>query len=121
MSMRNDENYKEWKVWQDAMNLAEKTFAVEFKNPNIVHQLERALISIPANIAEGIARGRGYLVNHFRFAKGSAAEVETLVILAQRIGIINEDTANYLTIITQDVQEQLGELIRTLNIKSRIE
>ena len=54
-------------------------------------QMRRAGISIPANIAEGTARGSDReLVRFLRIARGSAAELECLVMICQRRGLLTE-------------------------------
>jgi four helix bundle protein len=71
-------------------------------------QLRRALVSIPANIAEGWGRGstREYL-QFLRIARGSLCEVETLVMIARRQGYISKpDTASFL-----DVSGHLGRML----------
>jgi len=55
-------------------------------------QIRRASVSVVANIAEGCARGSaGDLERHLRFASGSAAEVETLLLIAADLELLPLD------------------------------
>lgn len=59
----------------------------------ITAQLQRAAVSVPANIAEGLGRGSpGDLERHLRIASGSLAEVTVLLELAEDIHLMNAET-----------------------------
>ncbi len=79
-------------VWRKAMDLAEDVYRVtaEFpreENFRLTSQLLRAVISVPANIAEGHSRGtRRDYANFLAIAKGSLMETETFLMLAERLG-----------------------------------
>lgn len=108
--------YQDWRVWKDSIELAVKI--IEFGFPGVfTNQIERAVISISANIAEGAAKGKGYTWNHLRHAKGSAAEVETYLILCNKLGIINNQDLGELTSMTSSIQAQLGKLITSIRIQ----
>jgi four helix bundle protein len=64
----------------------------------LINQTNRAAISIPANIAEGL--GRNYKKDTIQFlhiSRGSAYEVETLLSIAQMLNIIDEQTFDKLS------------------------
>ena len=92
---RGYQSYRDLEVWQRAMQLAEHIYALTSHFPpserfTLSDQLRRAAISIPANIAEGHGRG-GPTFRHFlNVALGSAAEVDTLLELAYRLGYVSE-------------------------------
>lgn len=72
-------------VWKKSMELVEEVYHLTGTLPNhekfgIISQLNRAAVSIPANISEGAARGstRDYL-RFLHIATGSASELETLI------------------------------------------
>ncbi len=78
-------------------------------------QLQRAAVSIPANIAEGQRRQhKPEFVQHLCIANGSLAEVETHVQLAERLGYIKTDEATRLLERTGEVGRLLNGLLRFL-------
>ncbi len=84
-------SHKELTVWRHAMQLAKDVYRLTDQFPRreeyrMTSQLIRAAISIPANIAEGNSRGTRRDYAHFvSIARGSAAELETLLQLASEI------------------------------------
>lgn len=57
----------------------------------LIAQLRRAAVSIPSNIAEGAARATRKEFAHFiSMARGSVAEVETQLLIANRLGYCDE-------------------------------
>ena len=85
----------------------------------LTSQLRRAAVSVPSNIAEGYGRGtsQDYL-RFLRVARGSLFEVDTQLLIAQRMGYL--DQSDY-----QQVEDKLAETGRVLaglikSIESRI-
>jgi four helix bundle protein len=75
------------------MELDERVYELTREFPTgeqygITLQLRRAVISIPSNIAEGLARPTGYFINHLRTAAGSSAELHTQLGLAHRLKFV---------------------------------
>lgn len=63
----------------------------------LVRQIRRAAVSIPANIAEGYALGtKAQLIRCLRIAYGSASELVTHIELARRLEIISKDVSQNL-------------------------
>ena len=59
----------------------------------LTSQIRRAAISIPANVAEGAARRSPKEFVHFLSnSQGSASELETELIIAHRLGYLDETT-----------------------------
>ena len=109
-------SYRDLRVWQLAMDLAELCYRITRRFPKdelygLTSQLRRAGASVPANIAEGHGRNsRGEYIQFLRVAQGSLKELETHVLLAQRIGLAeSKDVSGIL-----DASEVLGKMLRAL-------
>jgi four helix bundle protein len=79
-------NFQKLRVWQLAKNLAVKIYKLTksqkySKDFGLKDQIQRAAVSVPANISEGDELGSNrQSIKHFNIAKGSVAEVQTLLI-----------------------------------------
>ena len=86
------QSYRDLRVWQEAMQLAEDCYRLSAPFPRrevfgLSSQLRRAAVSVPANIAEGYGRdSKGAYVQFLKVAQGSLKELETHLLLAQRLG-----------------------------------
>ena len=110
-------SYADLDVWQRGIELTVSIYALVQSLPQserfeLSAQMRRAAASVPANIAEGHARRRPkpYL-HHIHIALGSLAELETFVVLAQRLGYIDPPRA-------ASELEQAAHLGRMLNALS---
>ena len=118
--MEKSKNYKDLLVWQKAIDLTEFTYKVTSKFPKeeiygISSQMRRCSISIPSNIAEGQARGSLPQFIHFlNIAKGSMAELDTQIIIAKRLGYIDEVDQNMFETVKSDTAKLLHGLINSL-------
>ncbi len=87
----DDKNFRGLKVWQLGMQLAEDIYHLSQQFPKhevygLGSQIQRAAVSIPANIAEGHAIGSTKDFARFLgIAQGSLAELETHLMLAERM------------------------------------
>ncbi|MGN0861002.1 MAG: four helix bundle protein [Candidatus Spyradosoma sp.] len=94
--------YYDLEAWKVSMDLAQKIYEITAAFPKeelfgICSQMRRAAVSIPSNIAEGSARQSAKdNVRFLRIAAGSLAELETQVVLAQRIGFLSSENAALL-------------------------
>lgn len=110
------QSYRDLKVWQRAMDLAESCYRATRRFPRdelygMVSQIRRAAASVPANIAEGHGRNsRGEYIQFLRIAQGSLKELETHVLLAQRIGLTEQKVVRAIL----DQAEVLGKMLRAL-------
>jgi four helix bundle protein len=87
-------SYRELIVWQKAMDLAESVYKLTSGFPReeiygLTSQVRRSAVSIASNIAEGQGRSstRDFL-NFLSIARGSLCEMETQVLLAERLGYV---------------------------------
>ena len=117
------QHYRELKVWQVAMNLAEQCYLATKNFPKeelfgLTSQIRRAAASIPANIAEG--QGRQHtkeFLNHLSIARGSLLELETHLLLSQRVGLLNQTTLDSLLKMSDEISRMLSGLRRALEAK----
>ena len=118
--MNSSRNFREYKVWQDAVAYATLVYEVTSKLPwfekkGLCDQLQRAVVSISSNIAEGAGRPSDADFAHFLdLALGSAYEVETQLIISRNVGYITPEQETALIAENQRIQKQLIALIRNI-------
>ncbi len=89
-------SHRDLKVWQIALDMTETLYRttvnwLKAEQYGLVSQVRRAAVSVPANIAEGAGRRTpGEFMHFIDIARGSLAELETLLIIARRLGYIEE-------------------------------
>lgn len=117
--------YKDLIVWQRAMDLVPIVYRVMRRLPSderfgLVDQARRAVVSVAANIAEGQARQYPAEFAHgLSVARGSLAELDTLLLAAVRLGYLREnDVAEPMSLIT-DIRRMLQRLIQTVRARPR--
>ena len=117
---KNVVNFKDLIVWQKAMDLAVKIYELSNELPKkeqfgIISQQCRAAVSIPSNIAEGHSRNsKGEFRQFLGYSNGSASELETLLILCDRLNYIDSVHANGLIVQLNEIQRMLNSLKRAL-------
>ena len=88
-------SFRDLEVWSAAMTLVASAYQLIRKLPaaemyGLSAQMRRAAVSIPSNIAEGHAGGRGARYrHHVRIALGSLAELDTHLEIAVRLGFLS--------------------------------
>jgi four helix bundle protein len=117
------ESYRDLKVWQKAIDLVVACYKLSKTFPKdevygLTSQLRRAVVSVPANIAEGYGRGsRKEYLQFLTVAQGSLKEVETHLIIAQRLEYTKQPQLEAILAHTEEIGKMLGSLIRTLKAK----
>jgi len=112
--------YRDLQVWQAAIRLAEEVYRLSARLPKqeiygLTSQLQRSAISIPSNIAEGHGRNSNEEFDHFLgIALGSLAELETQVILAQRLNYLGEKEITPALQIADEIGKMLKGLQQSL-------
>lgn len=85
------------------------------KKKGICDQLQRAVVSISSNIAEGAAKPSDIEFSHFLdMSLGSAFEVETQLTISRNIGYISIDLYESLLDDLTEIERQLNGLIHSL-------
>jgi len=85
-------DHKELNAWKISMDFVAEVYAITKEFPKeelygLTSQLRRAVVSIPSNISEGAARNsKKEFVQFLYIALGSAAEAETQLLIAKRLG-----------------------------------
>jgi four helix bundle protein len=124
LSDQSINSYRDLRVWQDAMTLAESCYRPTNQFPRdelfgLTSQIRRAAASVPANIAEGHGReNTGNFVQHLRVSQGSLKELETHLLLAGRVGILATPDSEAVLNQCESLGKMLRALIRSLQDKS---
>src|ERR1035438_9087323 len=114
--------YRDLKAWQHAIDLAPEVYKLVRRLPKeenfaLSNQIRRAVVSIAANIAEGQSRQHKKEFIQFLFiAKGSLAELETLLIFAEKLSYLQPAD---LEQIEPRIRELRMTLLRSLLQNSR--
>ncbi len=114
-------SYRDWIVWQQAMDLAVQAYDMTRSWPKeelygLTSQVRRSASSIAANIAEGYGREtRGAYQQFLRIAQGSLKELETHLLIAERVGLIMRGASAGILERTESLGKLLRLLIRKLS------
>jgi four helix bundle protein len=114
------ESYRDLLVWQEAMLVAETVYRETIRAPAdwkyaLGNQALRAAASLPANIAEGYGRqSTGSYIQFLKIARGSLKELETHLLLAQRVGGLPSDRAEAILAKLDTIGRMLNALIRSI-------
>jgi len=114
-------SYRDLRVWQQAMDLAEEVYRETEGFPKhelygLTSQIRRAAVSVASNIAEGKGRQTDRdFVNFLYHSRGSLLEVETQVCLAYRLKYLSQRSEESLLERTKNVGQLLAGLIHSLS------
>ena len=119
------QSFRDLRVWQSGMELVVGVYELTRTMPKseiygLSSQLQRAAVSVPANIAEGHTRSSLKEYLHFlSVARSSLAEVETYLELAQRLSYMPAERARPLLDLTTSTHRQLNALRTSLSTRLR--
>jgi len=120
MSIRT---YRDLLVWQKAMDLVDAVYRLTRGFPReeiygLTSQVRRAAVSIPSNIAEGHGRRTCRHFLHFlSIARGSIKELETQLLIAQRLGYANQADSSGMLDLSDQVSRLTTGLMNSLHRK----
>lgn len=114
------ESFKQLTVWQRSIQVVKEVYRITASLPDserygLVSQARRAAVSVPANIAEGKKRKtRKDFLSFLRIADGSAAELETLIIIIQEV--YPDIQCTKLASLLEEVQKMMTVMIKKLYV-----
>ncbi len=117
-------SYRDLRVWQHSMDLVVAIYSVTNAFPRqelygLVSQMRRCAVSVPSNIAEGKGRLTDRDRAHFfSQARGSLLELETQVLIAERLHYVSHSEAERLLGIANPVGRMLSSLVESIRPKS---
>jgi four helix bundle protein len=113
--------HRNLEVWKRAIALAEQIYKITKSFPAderfaLTDQIRRAVISVPSNIAEGSGRQTPKdFANFLSIARGSLAEIDAQLVVAQRLGYVSD-----IIVVTDEIvqlSKMLNAFITTLRSK----
>ncbi len=113
-------NYKDFEIWHLSMDLLVELYHLAGQLPDaekfgLQSQLKRAVVSIPANIAEGCSRSSDKAFARFlEIALGSAFEVETLLLAGIRLGFFPISELTDQLELLNKIQRKINALLSKL-------
>jgi four helix bundle protein len=114
--------HKDLDVWKKSMDLVMDVYRNTQTFPKeevygLTSQIRRAVVSIPCNIAEGASRNsKKEFCQYLYIALGSASELETQILITDRLGYIQE--SDKLLEKTDSIKKMLNGLIKHLTRRS---
>jgi four helix bundle protein len=107
-------SFRDLLVWQRAVDLAVLIYKATEQFPKsemygLTNQMRRASVSVASNIAEGYNRSQAELHHFLEISRGSLAELETQLEIAQRIGFLRAQSH-------ADLLAEINTLGRQLNV-----
>jgi four helix bundle protein len=118
-------SYRDLQVWQKATDLVVECYRLAALLPKsemygLASQIQRAAVSVPANIAEGHGREHlGDYPHHLSVANGSLMELETHLLIANRLCYLKETDLEPVLSRTAEVGRMLAGLAKALRRKSK--
>ena len=109
-------NYQKLDVYKVAKELVQQVYVLLKEYPSeekyaLCDQIRRAVISVPANIAEGMGRTSKKEQKHFlEIAYGSLMEVQCLLDISTDLGYISKDTYNSINTLIFRVATMINKL-----------
>ncbi len=119
--MAEIKTHKDLLVWKKSLDLVEQIYKITKQFPKeelygITNQMRRCAVSIPANIAEGSGRkNKAEFIQFLHIALGSASELETHLIISQRLGFLSINSYDEIMNALNEIIKMTCGLINSLN------
>jgi four helix bundle protein len=114
-------HFKSLKVWQVGMDLVVSVYAITKEYPKeerygLVSQINRSVVSVPSNIAEGSGRNTDkYFSKYLTQSLGSLYELETQIIVSLRLNFISENKFEEIMKVINELKKMLIGFINKIN------
>jgi len=113
-------------IWKDSMTIAKRVYGLTANFPSeelygLRSQIRRAVVSIPANLAEGLGRGTSREVARFaRISLGSLYETDTLLRIAAELDLLSSGAYEKLEARISKLTRQVSRYIRYQEEKDKV-
>ena len=113
-------DFRKYVIWQKAIELTDRIYSYTDQFPkseiySLSNQIQRAVVSIASNIAEGSSRTSEKVFAHFReMSIGSAFEVESQLLIAKNLGYIDDTQYQDMVSKLSPNERQIHALINKL-------
>ena len=113
-------DFRTLKVWEKSHALVVAIYKVTAAFPKqelygLTSQIQRAVVSIPTNIAEGCGKDSDAELNrYFKIAMGSSSELEYLLLLARDLNYLVDDEYQNLNVNLVEIRKMLNAFIQRL-------
>ena len=112
-------------MWPKSINLVVRCYQLTSQLPKteiygLISQIQRAAVSIPANIAEG--KGRNHLgdyIRHLSIANGSLKELETHLMIVGRLAYVKQEELKVVLNECEEIGRMLNSLMEKLSQKKK--
>lgn len=113
-------NLKQLKIWNRSVELATEVYKATDNFPKeerygLTSQIRRSAVSIPSNVAEGAGRNsKGEFRQFLGIANGSSYELQTQLVIAKRLELLNDKTVEPLLKEIDELQKMNYKLQLTM-------
>ena len=117
-------SYKDLIVWKKSMDLVKEIYLLTEKFPadekfGLKSQMERAVVSIPSQIAEGyLRRHRKEYIQFLSISLGSAAELETQILVCKSLNKFKHLDFTKAGQFLEEVMKMLYVMISKMEVKA---
>lgn len=107
-------NFKKLMIWNNAMSLSDSVFKITKSFPKsedygLTSQINRCVVSVPSNIAEGSSRSSNKDFSRFlEISLGSLYELQTQLILAEYQGYVDLNSLKELEVKIEELQKMIS-------------
>ncbi|MBL7966234.1 MAG: four helix bundle protein [Prolixibacteraceae bacterium] len=109
--------YRDLIVWQKAMSMVLLVYGETKGFPKeetfgLTSQIQRSVVSIPSNIAEGYGRNStGDYIRFLQIASGSLYEFQTQLEISSQLGYLSEEKYVEINSLSIEIEKMLSSLL----------